>query len=141
MKVFDTLGAGNFSPDKSLHGCRILVVEDEVLIALTAQDMLTDAGAAHVVIATRASEAADHLCGTDPFDGAIIDLNLGNGCDSSVASIAVGRGVPVVFATGYGRVADLPADFAAVPIVSKPYTGDMLVSALWDPMRRPANVG
>jgi DNA-binding NtrC family response regulator len=141
MKVSDTVRAANFSPDKLLHGCRILVVEDEILIALSAQDMLMDAGAADVVVATRASEAAGHLSGSHPFDGAIIDLNLGNGCDSSVASIAVGHGIPVVFATGYGRVADLPADFAAVPIVSKPYTGDMLVSALWDAMRRPANVG
>ena len=140
MKVFDTLGAANFSPDKLLHCCRILVVEDEILIALSAQDMLTDAGA-DVVIATRASEAADHLSASHLFDGAIIDLNLGNGCDSSVAAIAVGRGIPVVFATGYGNVADMPADFTAIPIVSKPYTGDMLVSALWGAMRRPTNVG
>ncbi|MBO0759563.1 MAG: response regulator, partial [Bradyrhizobiaceae bacterium] len=129
MKVIDTQGSANSSPDRLLHGRRILVVEDETLIALTAQDMLTDAGA-DVVIATRASEAADHLSGSHQFDGVIIDLNLGDGYDSSLATIAVGRGIPVVFATGYPRANDLPAVFAATPIVSKPYTGDMLVSAL-----------
>jgi len=102
--------------------------------------MLRDAGA-DVVVATRASEATDHLYNSHPFDGAIIDLNLGDGCDSSLAAIAVGRGIPVVLATGYSRVADLPSTFAGIPIVSKPYTGCMLVSALWAAMERPASVG
>jgi CheY-like chemotaxis protein len=136
MNLIDTPG----SAKSSLHGYRILIVEDEILIALTAQDMLTDAGA-NVVIATRAAEAADHLSGSHPFDAAIIDLNLGNGCDSSVAAIAVGRDIPVVFATGYSRVTDLPPVFTGVPIVSKPYTGDMLVSALRLAMGSRAGAG
>jgi CheY-like chemotaxis protein len=140
MKVIDTPGSANSSTDKSLHGRRILVVEDEILIALTAQDLLTDQGA-DVVIATRASEAADHLSGSHPFDAAIIDLNLGNGYDSSVAAIAVGRDIPVVFATGYSRVIDLPPDLAGIPIVSKPYTGAMLVSALSAAMGPRAGTG
>lgn len=129
MRVIYTPGSANCSPDRSLHGRRILVVEDETLTALAAEDMLTEAGA-EVVIATRASEAADHLCGSHLFHGAIIDLNLCNGCDSSLAALALGRGIPVVFATGYSGVTDLPEDFAGIPIVSKPYAGDMLVSAL-----------
>jgi CheY-like chemotaxis protein len=140
MKVIDTPRSANSSPDRSLYGCRILVVEDEILIALNAQDMLMDAGA-DVVIATRASEAADHLSGSHLFDGAIIDLNLGDGCDSSLATIAVGRGIPLVFATGYSGVSDLPAAFADIPIVPKPYTGDMLVSALRAAMRPRAGAG
>jgi CheY-like chemotaxis protein len=140
MRVINTLDSANSSPNGSLHGCRILVVEDEILIALTAQDMLTDAGA-NVVIATRATEAADHLSGSHPLDAAIIDLNLGHGYDSSVAAIAVGRGIPVVFATGYSRVTDLPPDFNGIPIVSKPYTGAMLVSALRVAMGPRAGAG
>jgi CheY-like chemotaxis protein len=140
MKVIDTPGSANSSFRESLHGCRILVVEDEILIALTAQDMLTDAGA-NVVIATRSSEAADHLSGSHPFDGAIIDLNLGDGYDLSVSAIAVGRGVPLVIATGYSRVADLPEAFAGIPIISKPYTGNVLVSALRTAMGQRAGTG
>lgn len=126
--------------DRPLPGCRILVVEDEILIALTTQDMLRDAGA-EVDIATRASEAADYLCASHRFDGAVIDLNLGDGYDDSLAAIAVGRGIPVVFATGYGREADVPAAFANIPIVSKPYTGDMLISALRVALGRAASGG
>jgi CheY-like chemotaxis protein len=140
MKVIDKLGSANSSPDGSLHGCRILVVEDEILIALTAQDMLTDVGA-NVVIATRASEAADHLSSPHQLDAAIIDLNLGHGYDSSIAAIAVGRGIPVVFATGYSRITDLPPAFTSIPILSKPYTGDMLVSALRAAMGPRAGTG
>jgi CheY-like chemotaxis protein len=140
MKLIDTPGSASFSRDRSLNGCRILVIEDEILIALNTEDMLRDVGA-DVVVATRASEAADHLYSSHSFHGAIIDLNLGDGCDSSLAAIAVGRGIPVVFATGYARLADLPSTFAGIPIVSKPYTGRMLVSALWAAMERPANVG
>jgi CheY-like chemotaxis protein len=140
MSVIDTLGSANSSPDGSLHGCQILVVEDEILIALTAQDMLTGAGA-NVVIATRASEAADHLSGSHPIDAAIIDLNLGHGYDSSIAALAVRRGIPVVFATGYSHVTDLPPAFTSIPIVSKPYTGDMLVSALRTAMGSRAGAG
>jgi CheY-like chemotaxis protein len=140
MGMIDTPGSANSSFHRSLHGCRILVVEDETLIALTAEDMLTDAGA-DVVIATRTSEAADHLSGSHPFDGAIIDLNLGDGYDFSVAAIAVGRGIPVVLATGYSPVIDLPEALAGIPIVSKPYTGDVLVSALTTTMRPRAGAG
>jgi len=137
MKALYTAGSMSFMPDGPLRGSRILVVEDQILIALTTQDMLRDAGA-DVVIAADASEAASYLSGLHQFDGAVIDLNLGQGYDTSLAAIAVGRGIPMVFATGYGRVAELPAEFAAIPIVPKPYTGEMLISALLLAMGRPA---
>jgi DNA-binding NtrC family response regulator len=140
MKAIDAPGSANSSPDGSLCGRRILVVEDEILIALTAQDMLTDAGA-DVVIATCASEATDQLSGSHPLDAAIIDLNLGHGCDSSLAAIAVRRGIPVVLATGYSRVTDLPEAFTDIPIVSKPYTGTTLVSAVREAMGPRAAAG
>jgi CheY-like chemotaxis protein len=140
MKVINGPCSVHSSPDKLLHGRRILVVEDEILIAMTAQDMLTDAGA-EVVVATRVSEAAGHLSASHPFDAAIIDLDLGEGYDSSVATMAVGRDIPVVLATGYSRMADLPPDLAAIPVVSKPYTSDMLVSALRGALAPRADAG
>jgi len=125
----------------SLHGRRILVVEDEILIALTAQDMLTDAGAAEIVIATRVGEATSHLSASAAFDGAVIDLNLGGGFDFSLASIALDCGIPFVLATGYGRAVVLPAALANIQIVTKPYTADTLVAALCEAIRvaRPSD--
>jgi CheY-like chemotaxis protein len=116
--------------DAPLSGLRILVVEDEMLIALTAEEMLRDAGARDVVLATRANDAAEHLIHPDSFDGAVIDLNLGQGFDLTLAANVRERGVPVVLATGYGRGISLPAALVDIPLVTKPYTAEMLVTAL-----------
>lgn len=140
MKALYTTGSGKNAPASALRGHRILVVEGEILIAISAQDMLRDAGA-DVVIATRASEAAEYLSAAPPFDGAVIDLNLGEGYDDSLATHAIGRGIRLVFATGYGREESMSPAFANIPVVSKPYTGHMLVSALQVAMGRPTEGG
>jgi CheY-like chemotaxis protein len=113
-----------------LSGRRILLVEDEVLIALSAEEMLRGAGAADVVLATRSTDAAEHLADPKSFDGAVIDLNLGQGFDFSLAATARERGLPLVLATGYPSSTKLPAALADIPIVVKPYTAEMLVTAL-----------
>jgi DNA-binding response OmpR family regulator len=130
MKVQFMEVSGGLPPDAPLRGCRILVVEDEILIALTAQDTLTDAGAAEIVIATRSGEAATYLAESHAFDAAVIDLNLGAGFDFSLAMTALERRIPLLLATGYGRSVVLPAALTAVPILTKPYTGAVLVSAV-----------
>src|SRR5262249_6466138 len=94
------MGVAN-SHSASLSGRRILLVEDEVLIALNAEEMLRSAGAIDVVLATRPTDAVAHLAGPETFDGAVIDLNLGQGFDFSLAETARERGLPVVLATGY----------------------------------------
>jgi CheY-like chemotaxis protein len=116
--------------DAPLSGFRVLVAEDEVLIALTAQEMLSDAGAEEIVVATRAEEALKYLSQPLAFDAAVIDLNLGAGIDLSLATAARQNRVPFVFATGYGTMEVLPAHLADVPIVTKPYTTGMLVTAV-----------
>jgi DNA-binding NtrC family response regulator len=123
------MGVGN-SQTASLSGRRILLVEDEVLIALSAEEMLRNAGAIDVVLATRPIDAAKHLAGPESFDGAVIDLNLGHGFDFSLAATARERGLPVVLATGYPRSTKLPSALADAPIVAKPYTAESLVAAV-----------
>jgi CheY-like chemotaxis protein len=140
LKALYSTGSGNSALDRPLRGRRILVIEDQILIALSAQDMLRDAGA-DVVIATRTSEAAEYLSASPPFDGAVIDLNLGEGYDDSLVTIAIGRGIPVVFATGYGREESMSPAFADIPVALKPYTGHMLVSALRVAMGRVTGGG
>src|SRR5215469_5466232 len=119
-----------FRSHAPLSGFRVLVAEDEVLIALTAQEMLSEAGAEEIVVATRAEEALKYLNHSPAFHAAVIDLNLGAGIDLSLATAARQNRVPFVFATGYGSLEMLPAHLADVPVVTKPYTVCALVTAV-----------
>ena len=83
---------------------RILVVEDESLIRMLLEDMLTDLG--HEVAASAASvEAAKELASTAAFDVAILDVNLEGQEVFPVAEILASRNLPFVFASGYGHSA------------------------------------
>ena len=81
---------------------RVLVVEDEILIGMLLEDMLGELGYAIAATASRVDEAAA-LARDGEFDAAILDVNL-NGQDVyPVADILAARGIPFVFATGYGE--------------------------------------
>jgi CheY-like chemotaxis protein len=126
-----------FSSDAPLSGFRVLVAEDEVLIALTAEEMLSEAGAKEIVVATRVDEALKYLDRPLAFDAAVIDLNFGSGIDLSLAAAARQNQIPFVFATGYESLEMLPVHLADVPIVTKPYTVGALVTAVRDIADRP----
>jgi CheY-like chemotaxis protein len=99
---------------------RVLVVEDEALVSIMLEDMLSDLGC--VVVGPAASLAAAlALAGTEEVAAAVLDVNLGGQTVFPVADILASRGVPFVFATGYGRAGLRPAD-AARPVVQKPYS-------------------
>jgi DNA-binding NtrC family response regulator len=123
-------------PQAPLLGLRLLVVEDEILIALSVQDMLLDAGAREIIVATRTNDAAIHLAAAAGFDAAVIDLNLGTGFDFSLAELAQKRGIPTVLATGYGRGVVLPPSVANAVILIKPFTSEMMISALLAALKR-----
>ena len=90
---------------------RVLVVEDEILIGMLLEDMLGELGYAIAATASRVDEAAA-LARDGEFDAAILDVNL-NGQDVyPVADILAARGIPFVFATGYGE-RGLPPDLSA----------------------------
>ena len=111
----------------SLTGKRILVVEDEPLVALELGQVLNDAGA--VVIGPAASAAhALALIGTEPVDAALLDGNLQGEMVDAIALALQTRGIPFLFVSGYGRD-HLPAGFDAVPIVAKPFAAPALVAA------------
>jgi CheY-like chemotaxis protein len=120
-----------WKPDP-LSGLRLLVVEDEALVAMALEDMLGDFGCVVVDVAgtlARGVALAEKLA----IDGAILDINLGGEKVFPVAERLAGRGVPFVFCTGYG-CAGLPADFATAPTLAKPYNQgqlyDLLISGL-----------
>ena len=106
-------GTGGFA------GKRILVVEDEMIVAMLIEDILSDAGATVVGPAARVSRALD-LLGQEDVDAAVLDVNLAGEMTTPVAEELRRRGIPFAFATGYG-VAGVPDGFAGQPLLQKPF--------------------
>lgn len=109
-----------------LNGRRILLVEDEPLIAMMAEDMLSDLGA-EVVGPAHSLGAALELAEREGFDAAVLDINLQGETSDAVAEVLRRRGLPFLFATGYGprRVGETEA-----PVLDKPYTERKLAQTL-----------
>jgi CheY-like chemotaxis protein len=110
-----------------LAGTRILLVEDEALIAALAADMLQDLGVQVIGPAPSLAQALA-LARTEPLDAAVLDINLREERVDAVAALLRERGIPFVFATGYGR--DGMAPDGQPPVVEKPYTQEKLAEAL-----------
>ena len=111
-----------------LTGRRILVVEDEALVAMLVEDALLDAGAIVIGPVATVAEALSLLQREKP-DVAVLDLNLAGETSTPVADALVTMGVPFVVATGYGADG-LPPGHVTVPVLAKPYDPDDLTTAL-----------
>lgn len=98
---------------------RVLVVEDEVIVAMLIEDMLNDLGYQVVALTTHLDEALT-FARTMPVDLAVLDVNLNGQQSYPVADALHARGVPFVFATGYGSKI-LPSPYASVPTLQKPF--------------------
>jgi len=116
-----------------LRGKRILVVEDEALIAVMLEDMLADLGAVLAGSAGRIEQAIA-LARSTECDAAVLDVNINGALIFPAADILISRRIPIVFATGYGSGAVPPAHGA--PVIEKPYTRDKLERALADALTR-----
>ncbi len=115
---------------------RVLVVEDEAMIAMLVEDMLLDLGVGAVEIAGTV-QAALALVAGQRFDFAILDVNLGDALSYPVASALRERGTPFAFATGYGS-GGLSSGFAGSPTLPKPFTQPELARVMADVMARKA---
>ena len=111
-----------------LDAKRLLLVEDSMMIALDAQAMLAEEGLDVEVAGTRAD--AERLLAMEPFDVAVLDVNLSGETSFGLADQLIRLKLPFVFATGYGESIVMPERFRAVPVVSKPYDGAALRVAL-----------
>lgn len=98
---------------------RILVIEDEALVAMLVEDALSDAGFAVIGPARTVAEALELLAQHSPT-AAVLDLNLGGENSLSVADALAARRIPFLVATGYGS-AGLPPAHRHVPVLPKPY--------------------
>ncbi|WP_149538205.1 response regulator [Siccirubricoccus phaeus] len=111
-----------------LNGRRILVVEDEALVAMLVEDALLEAGATVLGPAATVAEALA-LIERDLPEVAVLDLNLAGETSTPVADVLAARGVPFVVATGYGAEG-LPPGHGSVPVLAKPYDPDDLTQAI-----------
>ena len=112
----------------SLSEIRVLVVEDEAIIALAIEDMLAELGCCAVGPALTA-QAAKRLAENDAIDAAVLDINLRGESSEPVARVLRDRGVPFCFSTGY-ESGDVPGGFETVPLLRKPYTTENLGAVL-----------
>ena len=111
-----------------LAGLRAFVVEDEALVLLTLEDMLTDLGC-QVVVSTQHVEQALRLAPGAAVDIALLDVNVGGVRIDPVAQVLAARGIPIVFVTGYEALT-LPAGVERAIQVAKPFQEAELAEGL-----------
>ena len=112
----------------SLSDCRVLLVEDEPLVALDLRYELEDAGATVVAVARTVAEALEKIR-SNHVDIALLDGNLKGEPVHDVAALLTQRGVQFCFVSGYGRE-HLPEGYDQAPLIEKPFRPDMLRSIL-----------
>ena len=113
-----------------LEGLRVLLVEDEALVAMLVEDMLADHGCQVVATAPRLEEALARAKDRSlNIDIAILDLNLAGENTFPVAEALAERGVPFAFATGYGA-GGLPSEWSDRPTLQKPFTASDVARVL-----------
>ena len=112
-----------------LLGRRVLVVEDEMMIAMLVEDMLAELGCS-VVGPAHALDAALNLAKTESgLDAALLDVNLGGQPVFAVADALRAKGVPAIFSTGYGDAGLRDVDRGS-PVLQKPFRAGDLARAL-----------
>jgi len=102
-----------------LAGLRVLVVEDEMMVSMLIEDMLSDLGCKVVGPASRLEEAIA-LVGSSELDCAVLDVNLGGQPIFPLADILREKGAPFAFATGYGDAGLRDVD-KGTPVLQKPF--------------------
>ena len=128
-KVRTVREKGAASSDELPRDLRIMLLEDQMLIAMDVEGLLADRGFTAVSTVNSTVEAFKLIERAPPSLG-ILDVNLGDDTSISVAQRLHELGVPFVFATGYGESSVIPPELSGVPVVRKPYDADGLLRAL-----------
>ena len=98
-----------------------LIVEDNVIIAMEAEDVLRELGFEDCQIAGSVRTAVSVVEEAD-VSFAMLDVNLGSETSEEIAELLAARGVPFIFASGYGESTFTTAQFDNVPVITKPYS-------------------
>lgn len=115
-----------FDPGKP-SGPRVLIVEDEMLIALGLIDVVEALGGSCAAGSRVANSLA--LVATEPFNAAIVDMNLAGEPANAVMDALSARGIPIIITTGYG-VDAIAEKYRSLPRLSKPYLPAQVEEAL-----------
>jgi two-component SAPR family response regulator len=107
-----------------LTGAKILLVEDEYLVAVELKTILSDIGAEIVGPVSRLQPARE-LARSQALDGAVLDVKLDGDTSFPLAEDLLARGVPILFTTGFDKSA-IPERFRAAPCLAKPVNGAAL---------------
>jgi len=107
-------------------GARVLIVEDEIVVALFLEDLLAEFG---YEVAGIVSHLDDAMARPSDYDIALLDVHLNGRNVFDFADRLAARGTPFVFATGYGA-RGIPDRHCARPVLQKPFRPDDLKRAL-----------
>lgn len=108
-----------------LKGCRVLLVEDEMIVAMEIEEVLHEAGCV-VVGPVGTLQSALLLAREAGLDAAVLDVNLDGERAYSVAEVLQARGVPIILATGYNE-STLPEQWRSLPRLTKPFVREQLL--------------
>lgn len=106
-----------------------MVVEDNMIIAMEAEEILRELGFGdcHVCGSVR---SALQIMADQPIAFALLDIDLGGETSEAIALALRDTGTPFIFASGYDDHPALASEFGNVPVVAKPYTGDDIAAAV-----------
>lgn len=107
---------------------RVLVVEDEMVVAMLVEDMIADLGYEVAGIVSRVDDAMK-LVDSHDFDVAVLDVHLNGRLIFPFADALAERRIPFVFATGYGE-RGIPREHSNWPVLQKPFRAEDLKRAL-----------
>lgn len=118
-----------------LSGRKILIVEDESLVAMLLETILEDMGCEPVGPESNVDDGLKSATETPALDAALLDVNVAGREVFPVAAALKARGVPFVFSTGYGE-GGLPEEWRGNTTIQKPFTE----AAVRDALMRVMNI-
>ena len=124
--------------DKLLSGRSILVIEDEMLILMMIEDMLSDLGCKSISAASKIGQAIT-LIGGQVFDAAMVDLNLNGIASYPIADALIEHDVPYFFSTG-SSVTNIKDGYRDQDVLKKPFTFEQLGNMLSRSLLHQTNV-
>ncbi|NLR95518.1 response regulator [Rhizobium sp. P38BS-XIX] len=99
---------------------RVLILEDNLIIAMEAEEILRLVGINEVEIASNLEQAVNAVH-SDHYDFAMLDVNLGESTSFGFARLLMERGISFGFVSGYSDTLDFPPDLQNVPLLNKPF--------------------
>lgn len=118
---------------QAFAGRRVLVVEDESLVAMLLETILEDMGCVPVGPASTVDEGLQMATDGAHIDAALLDVNVAGRQVFPIAEALKARGVPFIFSTGYGE-GGLPDEWRGLPTLQKPFTEAAVRDALLNAM-------